>query len=157
MEISPLTLVAQGAGFFAFIYATMKIVWPPLTKAMAEREQRIAEGLAVAERSAHEKELAESKAVETIREARQQGQDIIRQAEKRANEIIEQAKQQAREEGEKQLTTARAEIEQETNRAREQLRTQVADIAVAGAARILKREIDAKAHQQLIDDLAAKI
>lgn len=151
------TLVVQGVAFFAFIYATMKLVWPPLTKAMEEREQRISEGLAVAERSAHEKELAESKAVERIREAKQQAQEIIRQAEKRANELIDQAKQQAREEGEKQLASARSEIELETNRAREQLRAQVADIAVAGASRILKREIDAKAHQQLIDDLAAQL
>ncbi len=157
MEISPLTLIAQGAGFFAFIYATMKLVWPPLTKAMAEREQRIAEGLAVAERSAHEKELAKSKAVETIREARQQAQDVIRQAEKRAAEIIEQAKQQGRQDGERLLATARSEIDQELNRAREQLRIQVADLAVTGAASILKREVDPKAHQKMLDDLVKQI
>lgn len=157
MEISIPTLVAQGAGFFAFIYATMKLVWPPLTKAMAEREQRIAEGLAVAERSAHEKELAQTKAVETIRESKEQAQELIRQAEKRAIEIVEEARLQGRQEGERQLAAARFEIEQEVSRAREQLRIQVIDLAMAGAGRILKREIDPQAHQQMLDDLVKQI
>ncbi|MDX1605661.1 MAG: F0F1 ATP synthase subunit B [Candidatus Competibacterales bacterium] len=152
-----MTLIGQGITFFIFIFVTMKYVWPPIVQAMQEREKRIADGLAAAERGEREQELAEAKAVETLRDAKQQAQEIIRQAEKRASDIVEQSKQQAREEGEKQLAVAQAEIDQEMNRAREKLRTQVADIAVAGAGRVLGKEIDATSHQKLLDDLVAQL
>ena len=152
-----MTLIGQGITFFIFIFVTMKYVWPPIVQAMQEREKRIADGLAAAERGEREQELAEAKAVETLRDAKQQAQEIIRQAEKRASDIVEQSKQQAREEGEKQLAVAQAEIDQEMNRAREKLRSQVADIAVAGAGRVLGKEIDATSHQKLLDDLVAQL
>lgn len=151
------TLIGQMITFGLFVWFTMTFVWPPLTKAMQDRQKRIAEGLAAAERGVREQEMAQTRAAETLREAKQQAQEIIRQAEKRAAQLIEESKTQARTEGQKQLDAARAEIEQEINRAREQLRGQVADIAVAGASRILQREVDAKAHRKMLDDLIAQL
>lgn len=152
-----LTLIGQMITFGLLVIFTMKYVWPPIMKAMHDRQKRIAEGLAAAERGVREQELAQTKATDTLRDAKQQAQEIIRQAEKRAAEIVEESRGQARSEGEKQLAAAKAEIEQEVNRAREQLRSQVAEIAVSGASRILQREVDAKAHQKMLDDLVAQL
>ncbi len=151
------TLIGQMITFGLFVWFTMTFVWPPLTKALQERQKRIAEGLAAAERGVREQEMAQTRATETLRDAKQQAQEIIRQAEKRAVELIEESKHQARVEGDKQLQAARSEIEQEQNRARETLRAQVADIAVAGASRILQREVDSKAHQNMLDDLVKQL
>lgn len=151
------TLIGQMITFGLLVLFTMKYVWPPIMQAMQDRQKRIAEGLASAERGAHEQELAKARSAQMLKEAKQQAADVIAQAQKRANEIIEQSKQDARVEGERQLALAQAEIEQEVNRAREQLRSQVVNIAVAGAGKILKQEIDAKAHAKLLDDLVVQL
>lgn len=151
------TLIGQMITFGLLVLFTMKFVWPPIIKAMQDRQKRIAEGLAAAEQGARAQEEAEAKAVEMMREAKQKAQEIIHQAERRAAEIVEDSKTQARQEGERQLAAARTEIEQEANRAREHLRTQVSEIAVAGAAKVLGKEIDIKAHSQLLDELVAQL
>jgi F-type H+-transporting ATPase subunit b len=152
-----ITLLGQMITFSLLVYFTMKKVWPPIMQAMQERQERIAEGLAASERGVREQELAQEKAAQKLREAKQQAAELLAQAQKRAGEIVDEARDQGREEGERQLAVAHAEIEQEANRAREVLREQVAGLAVAGAARVLKREIDAKAHGDLLKDLIAEI
>lgn len=151
------TLIGQMITFIALVIITMKYVWPPIMKAMQERQKRIAEGLAAAERGARDQEMAQAKAAEVLREAKQQAQEIITQAQRRANEMVEEAKGHARGEGERQLVAAKAEIEQEVNRAREQLRGQVADIVVSGASKVLEREVDAKTHAKILNDLVAQL
>ncbi|WP_018233143.1 F0F1 ATP synthase subunit B [Thioalkalivibrio thiocyanodenitrificans] len=152
-----LTLLGQMITFALLVWVTMKFVWPPIIEAMQERQKKIADGLAAAERGKHEQELAEERAKKVLQEAKQQANEIISQAQKRANEIVESSKDTARQEGERIKASAQSEIEQEVNRAREDLRKQVGLIAVAGAERILKREVDAGAHDQAIQDLAAQI
>jgi F-type H+-transporting ATPase subunit b len=151
------TLLGQMITFSLLVYFTMKKVWPPIMQAMQERQKRIADGLAAAERGAHEQELAAEKAALTISEAKQQAAEVINQAQKRAGEIIDEAKTQAREEGQRQLAAAQAEIGQETTRAREQLRGEVSALALAGAEKVLGREIDAKAHGELLKSLTAEL
>jgi F-type H+-transporting ATPase subunit b len=151
------TLLGQMITFGLLVWFTMKYVWPPVIKAMRERQQRIADGLAAAEQGTRAQEEAEANAAELLKEAKQQAQEIVRQAERRANEIVEESKNQALTEGEKQLAQAQSEIEQEANRAREQLRSQVSTLAVAGASKVLGREIDVKSHNQLLDDLIAQL
>ena len=152
-----LTLIGQSLTFIVFVWFCMKFVWPPIMNALEERKKKIADGLAAAERGAHEQELAEKRAAEVLHEAKQQAQDILAQAQKRASEIVEEAKTNAREEGERIITAANAEIEQEANRAREELRGQVASLAVAGASKVLKREVDAAANEDLLKDLVAQL
>jgi F-type H+-transporting ATPase subunit b len=152
-----LTLIAQLVAFAVFVWFTMKFVWPPIVKALEERKAKIADGLAAAERGQHEQELAEKKAAERLHEAKQQAAEIVAKAEKRANEIVEDAKGDARVEAERLVTGAQAEIEQETNKAREVLREKVAELAVAGAEKILRKEIDAAKHQDIVTDLAKQI
>ncbi len=151
------TLLGQMITFSLLVYFTMKKVWPPIMQAMQDRQKRIAEGLAAAERGAHEQELAKERAAETMREAKQRASEVISQAQKRSSEIIEEAKRQAKEEGARQLAVAQAEIEQETVQAREELRRKVGELALAGAAKIIKREVDAKSHNDLIDELAEQV
>ena len=152
-----LTLIGQTITFMVFVWFCMKFIWPPLVKALEERKQKIADGLAAAERGQREQHLAEERAAEKLKEAKAQAQEILNQAQKRASEIVDEAKGTARVEGERIITAAQAEIEQEANRAREALRAQVAELAVAGAGKILKREIDAKAHEDLLNDLVAQL
>jgi F-type H+-transporting ATPase subunit b len=152
-----MTLFGQMITFALLVYFTMKKIWPPVMQAMQDRQKKIAEGLAAAERSHHEQELAKEKAVATVKEARQQAAEVIAQAQKRANEIIEEAKGQGREEGDRQRALAKAEIEQDANRAREELRKQVASIALAGAEKVLAKEIDAKAHGAMLKSLVTDI
>jgi len=152
-----LTLIAQLISFAVFVWFTMKFVWPPMIKAMEERKARIADGLAAAERGVHEQELAKQAAVEKLHEAKQQSAEIISRAEKRAAEIVDEAKDQARAEGERLLVAARAEIEQEANKAREVLRAKVAELAVMGAEKILRKEINAEVHEDIVDSLAKQI
>lgn len=152
-----LTLIAQLAAFVVFVMFTMKYVWPHLVKAMEERKAKIADGLAAAERGAHEKELAEQRASERLHQAKQQSAEIVSKAEKRAAEIVEEAKDNARLEGERLLTSAKAEIDQEANKAREVLRVKVAELAVAGAEKILRKEIDAEVHKDIIDSIASQV
>lgn len=151
------TLIGQSIAFFIFVWFCMKYVWPPIMKALEERKAKIADGLAAAERGQHEQELAEKRAVEVIHEAKEQASEIIAQAQKRANEIVEEAKDNARAEGERLVAAANAEIEQEMNRAKEHLRGQVVSLSVAGASKVLSREIDEKAQEDLLKDLVAQI
>jgi len=151
------TLLAQVVAFALLIWFVNKVLWGPVTKMMADRQKRIADGLAAADKGRHELVRAEEHARELLKDAKSQAAEIIAQAEKRGNEIIEEAKHSARNESDRLKSAATAELEQEVNRAKEQLRSQVADIAVAGAARILSREIDARTHEALLKDLAAQI
>lgn len=151
------TLIGQAISFAFFVWFCMKFVWPPIMAALEERKKKIADGLAAAERGKHEQELAEQRAKEVISEAKQEASNIIAQAQKRASEIVEEAKETARTEGERIVTAANAEIEQEVNRAKEHLRGQVVSIAVAGAGKVLNRELDDKAHDELLKDLVSQI
>ncbi len=151
------TLLGQAITFAILIWFTMKFVWPPLMAAMAERAKTIADGLAAAERGKHDLELAEKRAAEILRQGKEKASEIIAASEKRATEIVEEAKEHARAEGDRILVAAKADIDQEVFRAREQLRTQVTAVALAGAGKILGREIDAKAHNELLDKLVAEI
>ncbi len=151
------TLFAQALWFGAFIWLTMKFIWPPLQKAMHDRQQQIADGLAAAERGKQELILAAKRAAEEVQKARDQAAEILAQAEKRGGQLVEEAKQNAKSEGERIVQAAKAEIDQEVNRAREQLRSQVAMLAVTGAEKILKRDIDAKVHAQLLQGLEEEL
>ncbi|HRE18565.1 MAG TPA: F0F1 ATP synthase subunit B [Rhodocyclaceae bacterium] len=147
------TLIGQAIWFALFIWITMKYVWPPLQKAMADRQAQIADGLAAAERGKHEQELAAKHAAEVLREAKGKSSELIAQAEKRAQQIVEEAKGAAKVEAEKVVTGAKAEIEQEVERAKQQLRERVAELAVAGAEKILRKEINASVHAGMLDTL----
>jgi F-type H+-transporting ATPase subunit b len=151
------TLIGQSIAFFLFVWFVMKYVWPPLIVALDERKKTIADGLAAAEKGKHEQELAEKAAEKHIKKAKDQAADILAQAQKRATEIVEEAKGDARTEAEGIKKAATAEIDQEVNRAKEHLRQQVAGIAIAGAEKVLKREIDEKAHSDIVNDLIAQI
>lgn len=152
-----LTLFGQMIAFVGFVLFCMKYVWPPILAAMAEREQKIADGLAAADRASRDLEMAQEKAVERLKEAKQEAAGIIDAANKRSVQIVEEAKQNAGVEADRVKAAAQAEIEQETNRAREQLRGQVAVLALAGAEKILGAEIDQKAHAAMVDKLAAEL
>ena len=152
-----LTIIGQSITFIVFVWFCMKFVWPPIMAALTERKQKIADGLAAAEKGKHDEELAKQRATEVLKEAKVKAQEIIAQAEKRASEIVEEAKDTARAEGQRLVAAANAEIEQEVNRAREQLRGQVVSLAVAGAGKVLKREVDEKANEDLLKDLVAQL
>ena len=152
-----LTLIAQMVAFITLIYFVNKVLWKPLSGMLEDRQKRIADGLAAAEKGKHEQELAEKNAMQKISDAKKQASEIVSQAQKRSNEIVEEAKNAAREEADRIITAANAEIEQEINRAKETLRKEVSAIALAGANKVLKKEIDAKAHAALLNDLAAQI
>ena len=151
------TLFAQMIVFAILIWVTMKFIWPPLMKAMDDRAQRIGEGLAAADRSQRDLAQAQEQVNEVIREARTKATEIIDQAHTRANQIVDAAKAEAIVEGNRQKAAAEAEIVVATNHAREDLRRQVSSLAVAGASRLIKREIDGNAHKALLDELAAEI
>lgn len=152
-----LTLFAQAITFAAFIWFTAKFVWPPLMRAVETRQQRIAEGLAAGERGKQELEQASRRTEELVLEARQKAQEILAQAERRASQIVEEAKGAAKVEGDRLISGAKAEIGQEVSRAKEMLRTQVAQLAVSGAEKILRREVDAKAHADLLQAVQAQL
>ncbi|MCE9551419.1 MAG: F0F1 ATP synthase subunit B [Betaproteobacteria bacterium] len=151
------TLIGQTIMFALFVWFCMKFVWPPIMAALDARNKRIADGLAAAERGKNDLALAAKHSAELLREAKEKVAEIIALGDKRASEIVEEAKAQAKIEGERIVTAAKAEVEQEVFRAKEQLRTQVSAIALAGAGKILGREIDAKAHNDLLDKLVAEI
>ena len=151
------TLLGQTITFFVFVWFCMKYVWPPIMQALAERKKQIADGLAAGERGKHELELASKRGAGILHETKQKSAEIIVQAEKRAEQIIEEAKANAKTEGERLLSGAKAEIEQEIHRAKEGLRQQVADLAMAGAEKILRREIDAKAHAELLVSIKGEL
>ncbi|BDZ73842.1 MULTISPECIES: F0F1 ATP synthase subunit B [Methylophaga] len=151
------TIIGQMIAFAIFIAFCMKYVWPPIMQALEERKKKIADGLAAAERGRHEQELAEKRAQQVIHEAKEQANEIVAQATKRGNQIVDESKDNARVEGERILSAAKAEIEQEANRARDELKSQVGSIALAGAGKIVGREIDEKAHTDLLDELVSQI
>jgi F-type H+-transporting ATPase subunit b len=151
------TLLAQTIMFALFVWFCMKFVWTPIMAALNQRRKQIADGLADAERAKLDLELAAKHAAEILRETKEKAGEIVNNGEKRASEIVEAAKVQAKLEGERIIAGARAEIDQEVFRAKEQLRTQVSEIALAGASKILGREIDAKAHSDLLNNLVTKI
>ena len=152
-----LTLIAQAVAFALFIWFTVKFVWPPLLRAIEARQKQIADGLAAGEQGKKLLELSKKQADEAIAEARTRAAEIITQAEKRDAQMIDAAKVAARAEGEREKAAAKAEIQQEASRAREQLRDQVAALAVAGAEKILRREVDAKAHAELLDGIKRQL
>lgn len=152
-----LTLIGQTLTFFVFIYFCAKAVWPALISAMEEREKKIADGLAAAEKADKDLALAEQRVEEEINAAKTQAAEILDQANKRANQIVDEAKEQAKVEADRIIGAAHAEVEQETNRAKEELRGKVAELAVAGAEKILGKTIDAKAHSDIVTKLAADL
>ncbi len=151
------TLIGQSITFFIFVWFCLKFIWPPIRNAMAEREQKIADGLQAADRAQHDLEIAREKVAHELLAAKKQAAVIIEQANKRSGLIVDEAKQQAREEGDRLKVAAQAEIEQDVNRAREKLRSQVSILAVAGAEKILQSSIDPKVHSDLVDKLAAEL
>jgi F-type H+-transporting ATPase subunit b len=151
------TLIIQMLVFLIFVWVVMKFIWPIILGAMNEREKKIAAGLAAAEQGQKDLSEAKSRADEVIKEARTRALAIEAQARTQANQIIEDARKAASLEGEKALASAKSQIELESNRARDALRGQVVSLAVAGARRLLEKEIDPKAHGELLDQLAAKL
>jgi F-type H+-transporting ATPase subunit b len=152
-----LTLLGQSITFAIFVWFCMKFIWPPIIRALDDRKQSIADGLAAAQRGHHEKELAEKRAKTTLTEAKEQAKEIIAQAHKRADEIVDEAKTDARAEGQRLVSSAQAEIEKESHMAREQLRAEVVAIAMAGAEQVLMREVDKSAHDDTLTKLAARL
>jgi F-type H+-transporting ATPase subunit b len=146
-----LTLIGQSITFAVFVWFCMKFVWPPIVNALEARKKQIADGLAAADRGKHELELAARRASESLHEAKQKSAEIIAQAERRVAQMIEEAKNAAREEGDRMIAAAKAEIEQESHRAREALRAEVAALVVAGAGKILRREVNPQAHADLLE------
>jgi F-type H+-transporting ATPase subunit b len=146
-----LTLIAQAVSFALFIWFTVKFVWPPMLRAIEARQKTIADGLAAAEQGRRSLETSTRQAEDAVRDARSRAADILAQAEKRAAQIVDEARNAAKEEGNREKAAARAEIDQAVTRAREQLRDRVASLAVAGAEKILRREVDAKAHADLLE------
>lgn len=151
------TLFGQIGTFIVLVAFVRYVLWDPMTRMMEDRQKRIADGLAAAEKGRHDQERAEQRAKALLHEARDQAAEIIAQAQKRAAEIVEEAKTDARAEGDRIHAAAHAEIEQEVNRAKESLRAQVASLAVAGAERILQKEINAQAHNAMLGKLIAEL
>jgi F-type H+-transporting ATPase subunit b len=156
MEVNA-TLIGQAIVFIILIWFTFRFIWPPLLGAIEKRQKTIAEGLAAAERGQEDLDEAKKRADEIVREARERAGQIIDQAQHRANDMVEQAKGTATTEGQRLVAAAQQQIELETTRARESLRREVAQIAVKAASKVLEREIDPRAHADLIDKLATQI
>ena len=152
-----ITLLGQMLSFAILIWFTVKFIWPPLMKAIEERQQKIAEGLAAADNAQKNLAQAQDKVNEELKAARAKANEIIEQAHQRANQIVDAAKNEAISEGTRQKALAQNEIDAAANRAREDLRKQVSALAVTGAEKLLRREIDANAHKALLDELAAEI
>ena len=150
-----LTMVAQAITFTAFIWVTVKFIWPHMLRAIEARQKQVADG--PAEQGKRSLELSTRQADESISQARSRAAEVLAQAEKRAAQMIEEARNAAKEEGNREKAAAKAEIEQQVTRAREQLRDQVASLAVAGAEKILRREVDAKAHGELLDAIKRQL
>lgn len=156
MDIN-LTLLGQSIAMIVFVWICMKYIWPPLLTAIEDRQEKIADGLAAAERGQQKLVKAQSEADEIVAEARRQATGILDQAQARANEIVAEGKAEGVKERDRQLAAAKAEIEQEANRAREELRGEVSAIAIASAEKILKREIDPSAHDDILGNLAREL
>lgn len=156
MDIN-VTLIVQMLVFAAFVLFTMKLVWPPLAKALEERQDKIADGLSAAERGRKELELAQHRVKDDLKQAKAQSADIIDKANKRAAQIIEEAKETAKREAQIQAKLAQEQLVQQVNHAKEELRKQVAQLAITGAEKILMREVDAAANSALLDNLIEEI
>jgi F-type H+-transporting ATPase subunit b len=152
-----MTLIGQTIAMIVFVWFCMKFIWPPILGALEERQQQIEEGLAAADKSQEKLVEAQAKADEIVVEARQQATGILDQAHARANEVVADGKDAGVKERERQLSAAKADIEQEANKAREELRGQVSAIAIASAEKILNREIDGKAHEDILGKLAQEL
>ena len=152
-----LTLLMQAAAFAAFIWFTAKFVWPPLTRAVEARQKQIADGLAAAEEGRKSLANAEKRISDLVGEARAKAGEIVAQGEKFRQETVEQAKAEAKAEADRIVAAAKAEIAQEVARAKEDLRHQVSSLAIAGAEKILKREVDAKAHADLLAEIQRQV
>lgn len=157
MDINIGTLVGQMIAMLVFVWFCMKYIWPPILNAIEERQTQIADGLAAAERGQQSLDQAQTEAGVIVDDARKQATSILDQAHARASEIVADGKTDGVKERERQLSLATAEIEQEANRAREELRGQVSAIAVASAEKILRREIDGSAHEDILSQLAAEL
>jgi len=151
------TLFAQAAEFLLFIWVTVKVIWPWLLRKIEERQKLIADGLAEAERGRSSLADAQKQTEVLLREARARAQEIVISAEKSASQRIEESKGQAKAEGERLVAAAKAQIEQEVQSAKQKLREQVASLAVSGAEKILRREVDAKAHADMLNQLKAQL
>jgi F-type H+-transporting ATPase subunit b len=152
-----LSLLAQAIVFAAFIWFTAKFIWPPLMRAIEARQKTIADGLAAADQGRRSLEQSTRQAEDAVNQARGRAGEILAQAEKRAAQLVDEARSAAKEEGNREKAAAKAEIAQEASRAREQLRDQVAALAVAGAEKILRREVDAKAHADLLEAIKRQL
>ena len=152
-----LSLIAQAVAFALFIWFTVKFIWPPLLRAIEARQKQIADGLAAAEQGKRSLETSAREAEKALAEARGRAAEIVAQAEKRGTQIVDEARTAAKDEGNREKAAAKAEIQQEVSRAREQLRDQVAALAVAGAEKILRREVDARAHADLLDGIKKQL
>ena len=151
------TLFAQAAVFALFIWITVKFIWPHMLNIIETRQKTIADGLAAAEQGHRSLETSSRQAEQAVTQARNRAAEILAQAEKRAAQLVDEARSAAKDEGNRELAAAKAEIEQEVTRAREQLRNQVASLAVAGAEKILRREVDAKAHADLLESIKRQL
>ena len=151
------TLIGQTIAFIVFVWFCRRYIWPHIMQALEDRRTRIAEGLAAAERGQQELATAEQRAGAVIDEAKEQAKEILTQAQHRADAIVQGSKDEARAEGEKLLGAAQSEIDRERNQAREELRAEVVAIALTGAEQVLMREVDAKAHSETLEKLAAQI
>ncbi|NQV87275.1 MAG: F0F1 ATP synthase subunit B [Woeseiaceae bacterium] len=156
MDIN-MTLIGQTIAMIIFVWFCMKFIWPPILNAIEERQKQIEEGLAAADKGQQSLVRAAAEADEVVADARKQATTILAQAHARANEIVADGKSDGVKERERQLGAAKAEIEQESNRAREELRGQVSAIAIASAEKILMREIDSKAHDDILGKLAQEL
>lgn len=152
-----MTLIGQSIAFFVFVWFVRAYVWPLIINAMEERAEKIANGLEAADRAERDLELAQEEAGKKLREAKAEAQAIIESANKRANQILDEAKESADAEGGRIIAAAQAEIEQEMNRAREELREQLAALVIEGAEKVLESSVDAKAHNELVNNLAGKL
>ena len=151
------TLILQSIAMMIFVWFCMKFIWPPLLKAMDERRERIAEGLAASDRAEKALQEAEAKAEVELREARDRAHQIVEQANQRHSQILDQAKDDAHAEKQRSVSAAETEIAQAANQAREELRAAVAALAVKGASKILEKEVDEKTHRELLDKLIQEI
>ena len=151
------TIIGQSIAMIVFVYFCMKFIWPPIIQALEERQQGVADGIAAADKAHTELAAATEKSAAIIAEARERALEIVDQASQRANQVMTDAKSDAVTEGKRLVEAARSEIEQESNRAKDTLRGEVASIAIAGASKLLNREVDKKTHADLLDKLVAEL
>lgn len=156
MEINA-TLIGQAISFALFVWLTMKFIWPPLVKVLDERAHLIAEGVAVGEKNQQLLKDSEMRVSEILNEARQRAAELLRDSEQRGVKIVEEARHKAEQEGQRIIQSAHQEIQKEANQARQTLKSQLADLVILGTQKILKREVNASVHQDVIEELSKKV